>query len=219
MPPKPKFTREKVAQVAYNIVKENGVSALTARELGKRLKSSASPIFTIFENMNDVKWAAREIALQEFEKYASDFRDYSPAFKRIGMLMVEYAIHKPELYKLLFMQEHNEGQSIDDTIGELGNLAEASIEIIQKDYEMTQEEAKILFEQIWIHTFSMGALCAMKVCNFTEDEIALKLGQVFGAMVMMIKSGKMNDVIGVPKKGSEGPIYGKQMGSMPPMWK
>ena len=200
MPPKPKFTKEEVAQTALAIVKEEGVSALTARELGKRLGSSSSPIFTIFANMNEVKWAARELALREFEEYAGDFRNYSPAFKRIGMLMVSYAIHEPELYKLLFMQEHHEGQSIDDTIGELGDLADTSIALIKQDYDLNEEDAKILFEHMWIHTFGMGALCAMKVCDFNEDEVAVKLGQVFAALVMMIKSGQLNHIVGVPQK-------------------
>lgn len=59
MPPKPKFTREEVATTALAIIKENGVSALTAREVGKRLGTTVSPIFTIFTNMEDLKWAAK----------------------------------------------------------------------------------------------------------------------------------------------------------------
>lgn len=203
MPPKPKFTREEVAATALDIIKESGVSSLTAREVGKRLGTTVSPIFTIFSNMEDLKWAARELAMREFEAYASDFREYSPAFKRIGMLMVSYAIHEPELYKLLFMQEHPQGQSFSDTMGELGTLADTSIELIQQDYDMTKEEAKLLFEQMWIHTFGIGSLCAMKVCDFTEEEIANRLGQIFTGQMMLIKSGQMNHVAGVPKKETE----------------
>ena len=124
MPPKPKFTREEVAAIALAIVKEEGVSALTAREVGKRLGTTVSPIFTIFTNMEELKWAARELALKEFEEYISDFQEYTPAFKRIGMKMVSYAIHEPELYKLLFMQEHLQGQCFSDTMGELGFMAD-----------------------------------------------------------------------------------------------
>ena len=116
MPPKPKFTREEIAATALAIVKEEGVSALTAREVGKRLGTTVSPIFTVFTNMEDLKWAARELAMKEFEEYISDFQEYTPAFKRIGMKMVSYAIHEPELYKLLFMQEHPHGRSFSDTI-------------------------------------------------------------------------------------------------------
>lgn len=46
MPPKPKFTKDEIALAALDIVKKDGVSALTARELGKRLGSSSCPVFT-----------------------------------------------------------------------------------------------------------------------------------------------------------------------------
>lgn len=63
MPPKPKFTKEEIAMTALNIIKEEGINALTARNLADHLKSSARPIFTIFKNMEEVKQAARELAL------------------------------------------------------------------------------------------------------------------------------------------------------------
>ena len=204
MPPKPKFTREEIAATALAIVKEEGVSALTAREVGKRLGTTGSPIFTVFTNMEDLKWAARELAMKEFEEYISDFQEYTPAFKRIGMKMVSYAIHEPELYKLLFMQEHPHGRSFSDTMGELGTMAGTCISLLQRDHDLTKEEATILFEQMWVYTFGIGSLCAMKVCDFTEEEIANRLGQIFIGQMMLIKSGQMNNVVGVPRKEGEG---------------
>ena len=52
MPPKPKFTREEIASAAFAMIKEGGVSALTARDLGARMGTSARPIFTLFKNMD-----------------------------------------------------------------------------------------------------------------------------------------------------------------------
>lgn len=190
MPPKPKFSREEVAAAALAIIKEQGVAALTARELGKRLGSSASPIFTVFSSMDQVKLAARELAMREFEAYASDFTAYTPAFKRIGMLLVSYGIHQPELFKLLFMQEHTDSRRFSDALRDLGGMVDTCVALIRRDYAMTPEQARLLFEQMWVHTFGMGALCAMGVCDFSEEEIAEKLGQVFIGMVLAIKSGK-----------------------------
>lgn len=110
MPPKPKFTREQVAQAALEMIKEGGASALTARDLGARMGTSARPIFTLFKNMEDVKRTARELAVKEFMAFISDYREYTPAFKRIGMMIVAYGIHEPELFKLLFLQEHPRGE-------------------------------------------------------------------------------------------------------------
>lgn len=202
MPPKPKFTKEEIAKAALDIIKESGVSTLTARSLGARLGSSARPIFTVFKNMDEVKWAARKLAMDEFEEYAGDFADYTPAFKRIGMLMVSYGIDEPELFKLLFMQEHTERQNFETTVRDLGPMTETCLELICREYGMTEQEAKILFEQMWIHAFAMGALCAMKVCSFTEEEIAERLGQVFLGMVIVIKNGKLKNISGTPEKNN-----------------
>lgn len=200
MPPKSKYTREEVAAIAFNLIKEKGVSALTAREVAKRLGTTVSPIFTIFTNMEELKWAARELAMKEFESYVGDYQEYSPAFKHVGMKMVSYAIHEPELYKLLFMQEHPHGKSFSDTMGELGTMADTCIMLLQKDHDLTKKEATMLFEQMWVYTFGIGSLCAMKVCDFTEEEIANRLGQIFMGQMMLIKSGQMDKIVGVPKK-------------------
>ncbi len=200
MPPKPKFTKEEIAAAALALVKEQGVEALTARNLGNRLGASARPIFTVFKSMEEVKWAARELALQEFEGYFADFASYTPAFKHIGMQMVSYAIHEPELYKLLFMQEHPRGVSFDSYLSELGSMSEISIGLIRRDYQLSEEEARTLFVQMWVHTFGLGALCAMKVCDFSEEEIAEKLGQVFGGLLRMLRSGEINNYSIQPSK-------------------
>ncbi len=193
MPPKPKFSKEEIAAAALAIVKESGVEALTARELGSRLGSSARPIFTVFKSMEEVKWAARGLALREFERYISDYQSYTPAFKRVGMQMVSYAVHEPELFKLLFMQGHPQGASFRTCLTELGEMAETCVRLISRDYALPETEARTLFEQMWVHAFGLGALCAMKVCDFTEAEIAEKLGQVFGGMVMILRSGKIKE--------------------------
>ena len=189
MPPKPKFTREEIAAAALAIVKEKGLDALTARELGSRLGSSPRPVFTVFANMDEVRWAARELALREFEAYIGDYADYTPAFKRIGMQMVSYGIHQPELFKLLFMQEHTRGQSFETTMQELGGLMEICVRTVCRDYGLTEPQGRTLFQQMWVYAFGMGALCAMGVCDFTEEEIAEKLGQMFAGAMLLIRSG------------------------------
>ena len=191
MPPKPKFTKEEVAAAALELVKECGVSALTARELGKRLGTSASPIFTVFKSMDEVKWAARARGLREFEEYAGDFGDYTPAFKRIGMLMVSYAIHQPEMFKLLFMQEHNEPFGFQNTINDLGNLYFTCIDLVMNDYALEKEDAVLLFEQMWTLAYGLGAMCATKVCSLSEEEIGERLSVAFAAHIMLIKSGRL----------------------------
>lgn len=64
MPPKPKFTKEEVVEAALRLISEKGTDALTARELGERLGSSARPIFTTFRNMEELMGEVRKAAMQ-----------------------------------------------------------------------------------------------------------------------------------------------------------
>ena len=60
MPPKPKYTKEEIINVALDMVREKGADSLTARDLGAKLGTSSRPIFTAFENMEDLKNAVTD---------------------------------------------------------------------------------------------------------------------------------------------------------------
>ena len=66
MPPKSKFTRDEILNMALCITKEHGIDAVTARELGNRLGSSARPIFTVFQSMEQVQ---REVVQAARDRY------------------------------------------------------------------------------------------------------------------------------------------------------
>lgn len=201
MPPKPKFTREEVATVAFQMIKEGGVSALTARDLGSRMGTSARPIFTLFKNMEDVKQAARQLAVREFLDYISDYREYTPAFKRIGMMIVSYGVHEPELFKLLFLQEHPRGASFEQSLMDIDGMYETCIQLVMQDYELTREQANLLFQQMWTNALGLGTMCAMGVCALSEEEIGRRLGIMFASLMMFIKSGDIDKIISEPEKG------------------
>lgn len=215
MPPKAQYTRSEIAAAAFQLIKQEGVSALTTRALAQRLHTSVSPIFTAFENMDEVKMAARELALAEFMDFVSDYRDYTPAFKRIGMMFVAYGIHEPELFKLLFMQEHKEPLGFQNSVKDLGEIPAVCVELICRDYGISKEDAEFLFEQCWTQAFGLGALCAAKVCTLTDAEIGKRLGAMFGSHIMLIKSGKLNEVYSDVEKHSDGHYHGMALKDSP----
>ena len=192
MPPKPKFKKEEIVAAAMKVVSEKGIESLTAQELRNVLKCSASPIFTVFNTMREIQDEVRIAAMKRFEQYEVAAVADMPIFKQIGMKMVMFGIQEPKLYQLLFMQEHGNAVTFDDVFGELGDTAKICIDAIEKDYALTAEQAKLLFENVWIYTFGVGALCATKVCRFTEEELSQMLTTEFQAMMMLIKSGAVH---------------------------
>ena len=192
MPPKAKFTKEQITKAALGVVSEKGAQALTAKELGAALGTSTTPIFTVFNSMQEVQDAVMLAAMERFEEYAHKAAHLGPVFKQIGMQMILFAKEEPKLYQLIFMSSISEAQTFDDIYAHLGSVADECLDVLQKDYDLSKDNAKTLFEHVWIHTFGIGALCATGVCDFSHEQIAEMLTQDFTAMMMLMKSGKSN---------------------------
>lgn len=188
MPPKPKFTREEMVEAALELVARRGAEALTARELGAALGSSARPIFTVFRSMDELQQAVREAAMRRFEQFVRQPVANMPVFKQVGLQMVRFAMQEPKLYQLLFMQENRSAASFDDVFGALGPTAQTCIELLQAQYDLSQPDARRLFENVWIYTFGVGALCATRVCRFCEEALGQMLTTEFQAMLRFVQA-------------------------------
>lgn len=53
MPPRAKYTREEITEIALGIVAESGAESLNARSLAEAMGTSTRPIFTAFKNMEE----------------------------------------------------------------------------------------------------------------------------------------------------------------------
>ena len=189
MPPKAKYSREEIIQKAFEMARKNGIDSVVARELGKALGTSSSPIFTAFKNMEEVQQEVRKVAMREFEAYVRDAIHYAPAFKYVGMKMIEFAANEPKLFQLLYMREHDQSQSFSMLIEELGDTVKVCIDFMRRDYDLTLEQAQVLFNQTWLHTFGICVLLAGRVCRLTQEEISQMLSMEFQGALMLIKSG------------------------------
>ena len=188
MPPKARFTKEQITQAALGVVCGKGLQALTAKELGAALGTSTTPIFTVFNSMQEVQNAVKDAAMERFEEYAHRAAGAEPALKQMGMQMILFAKEEPKLYQLLFMSAVSEAKTFDDMYGHLGSVADECLQLIEKEYGLRESDAKMLFEHIWIHTFGIGALCATGMCDFSYEQINEMLAQDFTAMMMLIKA-------------------------------
>lgn len=189
MPPKPKFTRDEIIAAAFSLVREQGEGALTARELGARLGSSARPIFTVFTDMSELREAVRAMARAHFAAYMAAAEEYAPAFKMRGLLWVRFAQTEPELFKLLFMHGEHTAPDVDAAVRASAFGGEQDVAIIMRDYHATRAQAEHLFHQLWVYTYGLCVLCATGVCSFSESELAARLGEIFRGMTHVLTSG------------------------------
>lgn len=181
MPPKPKFSKEFITKKAYKIVVSEGLNGLTARNLGNKLGSSARPIFTVFENMDDVKKEVRKKSIVKFKEYLSGCE----RLKDLGVMTVKYANTSPELFKLIFTLGDSEEQN---GFNNLDGIEDIYTQAIIEEYKLTQSEAKKVFEQIFITIYGLATLTTGKMREFNEREIHEKISQVISSISLLAKA-------------------------------
>lgn len=187
MPPKAKFTKEEITEAALNIVKTEGFEALTSRELGVHLGSSARPIFTVFKNMEEVQQAVVKAAKTLYGGYVDKGLKNEHPFKGVGTQYILFSVHEPKLFQLLFMTEQRQ---IPDLSGVLPLIEESYEKIllsIQNDYGISELLAKKLYHHLWIYTHGIATLCATKMCRFTDAEINSMITEVFTSILKNIE--------------------------------
>ena len=187
MPPKAKFKKEEIIDAALEIVREKGMEALTARALGTQLGSSSCPVFTVFQNMEEVQDEVIKAAKRLYKEYVERGLAEEPAFKGVGSQYILFAKEEPKLFQLLFMAEQ---ENIPDLANILPLIDESYDKIlfsIDKGYGIKGRSAEGLYRHLWIYTHGIATLCATKMCRFTEAEIDQMMTEVFKGLLRDIR--------------------------------
>lgn len=191
MPPKAKFTREEIIAAALELTREQGIEAVTARELGNRLNSSARPIFTVFKNMEEVNAKIISAAKALYKQYVKKGLEQQLAFRGVGAAYIEFAVREPKLFQLLFMNEKQGVSDIDHILNLLDESYEDILKSVREPYHLQEETAKKLYRHLWVYTHGIATLCATRVCRFTGEEIEEMLTEVFISLLEKLKKGEV----------------------------
>lgn len=191
MPPKAKFTQEQIIDTALAIVETDGIEKLTARNLGEKLGSSARPIFTAFDSMDDVINAAIRHADKIYTSYVSEGLKEPLPFKGVGMSYIRFASERPKLFQLLFMKENGDIPNMKSVLRGIETSYDQIMSSIRDSYGLSDEIAQKLYLHIWIYSHGIAVLIATKVCAFTSDEISKMLTDVFTSLLIRAKRGEL----------------------------
>lgn len=187
MPPRAKFTREEIIEAAFQMAREEGIDKITARELGNRLGSSARPIFTVFESMEEVKAEVIAHAKKAYGQYVTDGLKQELAFKGVGMAYITFAIEEPKLFQLLFMSAVAQQTGVESILPQIDASYEDILQSVQK-YVDSREAADMIYQHLWTYTHGIATMCATGLCGYTMEQIGERLTQVFTGLMMLEKS-------------------------------
>lgn len=187
MPPTAKFTKGQIIEAALEIVRTENFERLTARALGKKLGSSACPIFTVFENMEEVQQTVFKAVRDIYKEYIEKGLSENPAFKGVGTQYILFAMNEPKLFQILFMRGQTESHGIDNVLSMIDESYDIILASIITEYGIARKDAERLYQHLWIYTHGIATLCVTKMCYFTSEEISEMMTEVFISLLKRIK--------------------------------
>lgn len=193
MPPKAKFTRDEILDMALSITKESGIDAVTARELGKRLGSSARPIFTVFENMDEVREFVVLNSKALYGQYVAEGLKNEIAFKGVGIAYTRFAIEQPQLFQLLFMRPLPKTRDVSTILPVIDDNYDKILQSVQEPFGLKRETAERIYQHLWTYTHGIATMCATGLCSYTMDQLEERTTEVFKGLLIMEKGRTRND--------------------------
>lgn len=187
MPPKAKFTRSEILDMALCITKEHGIDAVTARELGNRLGSSARPIFTVFESMDEVKESVILMSKELYGQYVEEGLKNQLAFRGVGIAYIRFAIEQPKLFQMLFMRAVGETKNVSMILPVIDDNYDRILQSVQKPYGLERKAAEKIYQHLWTYTHGIATMFATGLCSYTMEQLEERLTEVFKGLLMLEK--------------------------------
>lgn len=174
MPPKPKFTKEALVKAAIELTREGGLEAVVARNLGAKLETAPSTIFTHFSSVEEIRQAVIEEARVLYNRYVEEGLRMVPPMKGFAVQYIRFAMEEPMLYSVLFMKKRDDFKYVDFIVDE-GHY-ERVITAAEKDFSLNREQAEFVYHNMWAYAHGIAVMSATGVCKFSMEEISQMLG-------------------------------------------
>ena len=187
MPPKPKFTKENIADAAVALVRQSGMEALTARAVAARLGCSPKPIFGLYESMAQLREAViarAQACMAEYTERAVQSGEYPP-YKAIGMAYVEFAREEKELFRLLYMRD----RSGEETAENREALAPV-LDIIQKNTGLDREKAYLFHIEQWVFVHGIATMLATSNLDIDKETVSSVITDCYQGLRAYFIGGK-----------------------------
>ena len=169
MPPKTVFTRDDVVEAAVKVVQDQGIKALTAREVAKRLKSSTAPVYSNFESM---RLLGREV-IKKAKDLILDYmsRSYTErVFLNMGIGYARFARENCALFRALYL-ETNDYMDVHQ------DLQIAMRKQVSKDERFVSLDEKArnsLLDKMAIFTHGLATMICVGLADDSSDEYITK---------------------------------------------
>lgn len=188
MPPRAKVTPKMILDIVLDITREKGFETVNARSIAGKLQCSTRPIFTCYENMDELKKDFLVYAYEFYEQYVENYTNsiHVSSYLIRPLSYIEFAREETYLFKLLFIKDMDLKMTEEkDFYKETGNEKRAKIfaEAVGLDFE----HAKMIYLDLFLYTHGIAVLTATKKIELDRKCAEKMVTNIISALIKQEK--------------------------------
>ena len=188
MPAIAKITKEMIINAAFEIAKEMGAENINARTVSQKLGCSTQPVLYHFKTIEDVRIAAHKKAGEFHISYVTNISGkYERPMLEVGMRHIQLAIEEKNIFRFLFHSNYNTDVSLFDWL--TGENFDSLFPILKKQAKVDEQQAYIIFSQIFLVTHGIASLLANNAMVYDEAYCVNTLSNAYFGIMYLIKGG------------------------------
>lgn len=135
--------------------------------------------------------AMKDAAKAIYKGYVDRGLSWDIPFRGVGQQYVQFTMEEPRLFQLLFMGESQRVPSICAALPLLDDSYAQILSSITENNSLTEEQARGLYQHLFVYTHGIDCLCATKTCRFSEQEIESMMSEIFSSLLKnAVQSGE-----------------------------
>lgn len=178
--PKQVVTQEMILNSAMEIMRERGFESVNARSVADFMGRSVQPIYSYFQNMDELKDALYIKAKEFYDSFIQANADMS-SLESMGEANIKFAKQETNLFRLLFLTKLNFFHSFSDIYRKMG--IESVADSIATEYDMSYEEASDIYVMMIVFTHGIATMLATGAAQIKDEEVCGMLKEAFKSFV------------------------------------
>ena len=169
MPKSTTITQEIIIETAFEMVRKEGFTVLSARNIAKQIGCSTQPIYWCYKNMDDLKAEICKKAPPFLQNVVLSYSKTGNTLLDLGLGYVRMAHTEPALFKAFYM-DNVTNVKLTDIFPE----SERVVEIMKNSEEcqnISDQELKNDIAKGWMLAHGIASLVAVGMLVYDEDKI------------------------------------------------
>ena len=181
MPAIRKVSRDEIIDAAVDVLREGGFAAVNARSVAKKLGCSTQPIYFSFQNMDELKAALTQQAIdlhtrrvrESLRVHAGNDSRYSS----YGMGFVRFAAEEKQLFRWLYLEDGQLGPYRNDV------LQSEVLGVLIEEFGYSEQVAERFHQDMTYFTYGLAILANTGHLHLTQPELREAFRREFRALI------------------------------------